>query len=572
MTSPAQDHLAAEALLVRLRECGVEYLFANGGTDFPPIVEALARGATAGAEMPQPVTAPHETLAVGMAHGYYLVTGRPQAAIVHVNVGLGNATMPLMNAASDNVPIVMMSGRTPITESGRSGSRSSQIHWGQEMRDQTALVRETVKWDYELRYGDQAASLADRAMSVAVAAPRGPVYLSLPREPLAEVIPGALEKTGRTGPKTLVAGTRPAAEAIAAAAKLLAGARYPLIVVQRPSDLVDGFGSLVPLAERLGAAVVEFAPTRNAFPMEHPLHAGYQPDPWLADADVVLCLDTLVPWTSGRKKLKADCKVIQVAIDPLFTRTPVRDFPADMALAGDHELVAVDLLAALGQGTAEERKAVEARTAEIAGRVKKHREGMLEKARAGNAKSATTTLWVSHCLNEAIDRNAAVFTELGCNPSVMSFTKPGTLFRTPLSGGLGWGLPAALGAQLADRDRLVVACVGDGSYLFSNPAACHQLAGTMKLPVLFIVFNNGHWGAVRRATEGMYPDGAAMKANSMPVTALEPETDYAAYARASGGFGETVMTGEDVPAALKRALHAVKVEKRQALLNVRLAL
>ena len=117
---------------------------------------------------------PHENVAVGMAHGYYLVTGRPQAVMVHVNVGTANALMGLLNAARDNVPIFFTSGRTPLTESGRVGSRDLPIHWGQEMCDQAGMLREYVKWDYELRYGEQVAAIVDRALAIAMAAPRGP--------------------------------------------------------------------------------------------------------------------------------------------------------------------------------------------------------------------------------------------------------------------------------------------------------------------------------------------------------------------------------------------------------------
>ena len=145
----------AEVYLALLKARGIDWLFANAGTDFAPIIEALVRGGKAGLAMPEPVVVPHENAAVGMAHGYYLVTGRPQAVMVHVNVGMANALMGLLNAARDNVPIFFASGRTPPTESGRLGSRDLPIHWGQEMYDQAGMLREYVKWDYELRYGEQ---------------------------------------------------------------------------------------------------------------------------------------------------------------------------------------------------------------------------------------------------------------------------------------------------------------------------------------------------------------------------------------------------------------------------------
>ncbi len=111
----------AEAYLALLKARGIDWLFANAGTDFAPIIEAFSRAAGAGLALPEPLAVPHETVAVGMAHGYYLATGRPQAVMVHVNVGMANALMGLLNAARDNVPILFTSGRTPITEEGRTG-------------------------------------------------------------------------------------------------------------------------------------------------------------------------------------------------------------------------------------------------------------------------------------------------------------------------------------------------------------------------------------------------------------------------------------------------------------------
>ena len=161
------DLTAGGALLARLRALGVEYVFANAGTDFPPLIESLAEAGANGTAMPQALVIPHEHAAMGMAHGYYLATGRPQAVIAHTNVGLSNCVIGAINAAFEHVPVLMFSGRTPVTEQGRFGSRAIPIGWGQEMRDQTAMLRELVKWDYELRFPEQVPELIDRAMAIA---------------------------------------------------------------------------------------------------------------------------------------------------------------------------------------------------------------------------------------------------------------------------------------------------------------------------------------------------------------------------------------------------------------------
>jgi acetolactate synthase-1/2/3 large subunit len=211
--------------------------------------------------------------------------------------------------------------------------------------------------------------------------------------------------------------------------------------------------------------------------------------------------------------------------------------------------------------------ALATRRERIARRNRERREAAREAARAGGT-SPMSTAWISHCLDQAKDADAILFNELGADPEVLTFEQPGTFFSHSLAGGLGWGLPAALGAKLACPERLVIAAVGDGSYMFANPVACHQVSEALELPVLTIVFNNGVWNAVRKSTQAVYPDGHAVRANRMPLTSLEPSPRYEMIVAASGGYGERVEAAGDLPAALDRALDAVKREKRQALLNV----
>src|ERR687891_722614 len=177
---------AAEGYLELLASRGVEYFFGNAGTDFAPIIEAYAKRAAQGQVLPRPITAPHEITAIGMAHGYAMVTGRPQVAMVHVIVGTANALGGIINAARAHAPILVTAGRTPLTEDKLLGARNRHIHWAQESFDQGAMVREFVKWDYELRLGAQLETVVDRALAIARAEPQGPVYLTLPRETLSE--------------------------------------------------------------------------------------------------------------------------------------------------------------------------------------------------------------------------------------------------------------------------------------------------------------------------------------------------------------------------------------------------
>ncbi len=555
-----------EALLRRLKAVGVDYLFANGGTDFAPIIEAFARNGAGAAEvLPRPLVMPHESAAVAMAHGTFLATGRPQAVMVHTNVGLANAVMGTINAAVENIPILLFSGRTPITETGRPGSRTAPINWGQEMRDQAALVRECVKWEFELRYGDQVADLVDRALAVATSAPQGPVYMSLPREVLCEpmALDGLSEST-RLSPAVAA----PRAADLDAAAGLLAGARRPLVIAQRGS--AASFHGLARFAERFALPVVEFWPSRNAMASDSPMHAGFDPAPWLERADVVLVLDALVPWIPERHPVPGDCKVIQAGPDPLFARHPVRGFPADVVLTGQVAAVLDGLTPPLAARLDGQDEGIAARGRSIAARTTADRAARRATAQAG-ATTPMSPAWVSHCVSQALGADGIVVSELGCDPAYMTLTKPGRFFCHALSGGLGWAMPAALGVKLAKPDAVVAACVGDGSYLFANPAACHQIAEAHDLPLLTIVFNNGQWNAVRRSTLEIYPDGHAARTNVMPITSLQPAPDYTLYAKASRGWAQRVENGEDLPGALEQAIAVVREEKRQALLDVAVA-
>ena len=185
-TKRATVESTADAYLELLAARGVEYFFANAGTDFAPLIEAYARRSAQGQASPRPITVPHEVPAVAMAHGYTMVTGRAQVVMVHVIVGAGNAAGGVINAARSNVPMLFSAGRNPITEAGDAGSRDRPIHWAQEAFDQAGMLREFVKWDYELKRFDQLETVVDRALTLAQSEPRGPVYLTLPREVLAE--------------------------------------------------------------------------------------------------------------------------------------------------------------------------------------------------------------------------------------------------------------------------------------------------------------------------------------------------------------------------------------------------
>src|ERR687891_36799 len=360
----AEIQTVAEAYLTLLKARGIDWLFANAGTDFAPIIEALVRGAKAGLAMPEPVVVPHENAAVGMAHGFYLATGRPQAVMAPVKLGMANTPMGLLNPARDNVPILFTSGRTPLTEAGRLGSRDLPIHWGQEMRDQGGMLREYVKWDYELRFGEQVEAIVDRALAIAMAEPRGPVYLSLPREALAAPLEGV--DFAQTPWQVAPAPPAPTPAPIDQAAAILADAEHPLIITARAGRAAAGAEALARFAERFAMPVVEFWPAQNSLATTHPMHAGADVAPWLAETDAVLVLDSLVPWIPSRHALPPECPVIQIGPDPAFTRLPMRGFPAAVAIQSEVTAALDALDAALARRLEGHRAALASRHDRIA--------------------------------------------------------------------------------------------------------------------------------------------------------------------------------------------------------------
>jgi acetolactate synthase-1/2/3 large subunit len=353
---------------------------------------------------------------------------------------------------------------------------------------------------------------------------------------------------------------------VARAADILAGAKKPLIVAHRAtSDAV--FDALARFAERFALPVVEYWPTRNTISTDHPFFAGREPGDWLNDADAVLVVDAMVPWMPQLEGTAPGARVIVIGNDPLFARVPMRGFPLHANLAGDPALALSALAEALEEREVAELPETASRRQRVTARIAVERE-KAESAISTPAAGPMSPAYVSRCISDAKAEDSVIFTELAAMASVMRFTQAMTHFGNILAGGLGWGLPAALGAKLAAPERDVIACVGDGSYIFANPVACHQTAAMHEIPVLTIIFNNAVWNAVRRATTYMYPQGEAVRANVMPITSLGEPPDYAAIARAHGAHAEKVSEAQDLPAALARALKVTREEKRQALLDV----
>jgi acetolactate synthase-1/2/3 large subunit len=560
---PAETTIVAERYLRLLASRGVRYLFGNAGTDFAPIIEAYARAGADAQDMPQPVIVPHENVAVAMAHGYHMVSGELPAVMVHVGLGTANSLNGIYNACRSQIPMLFTAGRTPILEDGMIGARTNLINWAQEMFDQAGMLRELVKWDYELRLPQQVEIVVDRAIALAQSEPRGPVYLTLPREVLAMPAAGP---TAAPRTRTLPA-VAPQADlaALETLAGWIRGAKMPLLITAELGRDRANVPVLANFAEVTATPVVQNRPRYLCLPSSHPMACGFDPGALLPEADLVIVADCDVPWMPARTGPHPSARIVHLGTDPHFARYPIRGFHADLAITGAAGPALAALARMLGWLEGPE---VEARRA----RVTAHHQSLLGRAASLREEAAAEVpisfAWATHCIDQAIDADTILVNEYPLVLDQLSFETPGSFYSYSPAGGLGWAVGAALGAKLAAPEKTVIATVGDGAYMFANPTPSHFVSRASDLPILTIVFNNSLWGAVRGATLSVYPEGHASRANRMPLATLDPSPDYEKLVEASGGYGEKVTDPAELPAALRRALHAVRVEQRQAVLNL----
>ena len=557
----------AEAYLELLKDRGIDIFLGNAGTDFASLVEAFARFEADGRPAPRPLVVPHEFVAVSMAHGYYAAGGRTAAVMVHVNVGTANASTAIITAARANIPILMSAGRTPVTEEGQTGSRDLHIHWAQESFDQAAMLREYVKWDYELRTPVQVEAVVDRAVELMHAEPRGPVYLTLPREVLA-ARPGTVTIT--SPPRRTSRSERfPDPARVEEAARVLARAEFPLVLVSAMGIDARAVAGLVELAEAGGIGVVEADPIYMNFSHRHDLHLGYNAsgttNPSLADADAVLVIEADVPWYPHLQKPAASAPIIHLGVDPFFSRYPMRSYPCDVPIAAT-PAVALPLLAEAVRRHADPQRIARRRerlAAEHRRRQAAWEATALEQASASRIGFA----WTSRCIGEALDDSTVVVNEYPLDRRFTPFTRPGSYLGSPHSSGLGFGLGAALGVKLARPESTVIATVGDGAYFFGEPLSCLFVQRAHGLPILTVVYNNGQWEAVKSGALAVHPTGTARTRGRFPLSELTPSPRFEEMAKTVDGYGERVESPGELPAALKRGLAAVR-DGRPAILNV----
>lgn len=554
----------AVRFLSALAEFNIKTIFANAGTDFAPLIEASVALRAEGKRTPDFVTVPHENVAVSMAIGHYRATGMLAVVMVHTTVGTANALCGVMNAFRDHVPMLLIAGRTPHTESGLAASRRAMIHWGQDTFDQGSLVREYTKWDYELRSGQDVAALLQRAIDIAMTLPFGPAYLTLPREVLDEPAVDSAMKVNR--PYGAV-GEDVDPVVIKAVVDALAQAACPVLLTSFVGRERENFQTLAELAEEFSIGVVQpFARDLN-IAASHPMNLGTQTQLVLDKADLVLVLDSEVPWIPDRGPPNPSATIIHCSGDPFFQDYPLRGFAADMAIAAPAGRFLTALLQQLRADQAGQLQMLKSRSYHLQQLRQVVENDFATSRKSTESSNRTHPIELADCLNEHLDSTMILVNELAVTLDSLNLEAAGSYIAGSHAGGLGFGLGAALGIKRALPEKTVIVLIGNGSYLFSNPVSAHFVAQAEQLPTLTIIANNERWHSVHSATAAMYPDGHSVNADSMPLVDLAPSPEFHKVIETCGGVGRLVETVAQLPEAMAWALDRV-VAGRSVVLNV----
>jgi acetolactate synthase I/II/III large subunit len=558
-SAPART--GAEAILQLLVASGVDHVFLNPGTDTAPIQEALVALAADGEPIPTLVPCLYENVAMAAAHGYFLVTRKPQLVVVHVDVGTQNLGGNVHNALRGQAGVVVLAGRAPYTVDGQTpGGRDRPIQWQQDVTDQIGIVRSYVKWSHELTRVDTLHHLIPRAMQMAASEPCGPVYLTAAREVLMQPpIDGKVDLASarRARPLVTSAGDPRALDQLAT---WLADAEAPLAITGNLGRHPEAVQSLVELAELVGMRIVDTRGPLNV-PFDHKLFVD-DARAAVREADVVLLLDVDVPWIPRHVSPAPDARIAQIDIDPLKESIALWGFPVDLPIQADSSKALPQLTAAV------EREATSARRQRWQERRQGYASDHLSDVRARERALAglrdqrpIAAEWVGAALAEALPRESIVLDEMvTSSDAVRRFLGrevPGSLLSAGAPG-LGWGLGAAVGARLAAPDKTVVSLVGDGSFVFGSPVAALWAAQQAQAPFLTIVLNNGGYNASKMPVLGLFPDGASSRGDSFPGVRFPTPPDYAALARSCHAYGERVEDPAELPAAIQRSLTALE--------------
>jgi acetolactate synthase-1/2/3 large subunit len=561
MTERGNQLDGGEAVLDAFRRLGMDYVMSSPGSEWGPFWEALARQRLGGTPGPRFIDSWHENLAVNMASGYTLMTGRPQAVLLHAGVGLLHGAMGILTALQGEVPMVVMSGESVSLGEYPDLPIEPQWYGGLSVGGPERLVGPLVKHARAIASPFTLHESIIRAGELAERVPRGPVYLSIALEHmLHNWTPPAQPRQVPPAPKQ-----QPHADEIEKVAALLRAARNPVIVAEAAGRDPAGFDALVALAEQNAIPVIGGINSWFAnFPTDHPLWLGFGEYAALGDADLVLLVGGRAPWYPPHRRPTSGT-IVAIHDNPLKAHMVYQNLHAEHYLEGDIA-ASLRLLAAAARPadtdavTVRRRRWHEAHDAYVAARRREQ-----EDARAG---AGIDPVALCADLAEALPDDAIVVDEtITAHPIVrrhLDFTRAQTYFR--LFGGLGQGLGTALGVKLAAQGRPVVLVVGDGGFLYNPIVQALGAAKAHDLPILAVVFNNRRYEAMRQGHVHHYPAGVAVGADLFHGVHIAGP-DFAELAAPFGAYGRKVESRAELAAALPEALAATATGKT-AILNV----
>jgi len=540
---------AAYTLLAFSARAGIEFIFTNLGSDHPAFIEAFAEMQQRGEPMPRIVVCPHEMTALSAAHGYAMVTRRPQLVLVHVDVGTQNLGGSVHNAARGRVPAIIIAGLSPVTDGGdRLGTRNEFIHHIQDMPRQHEIVAPYMKWCYELRAPESVTSVMARAIQISTTPPEGPVYLTGAREIWEGRAQAAVESSA-DWPSSKLGGL--GESAVSELYQALVASKRPIVITSYLGRQPRAVGRLVEISDRIGVGVCEVSPAYLNFPGNHEHHLGYTRNSFVDEADLILMLDVDVPWMKSKVQPRPETRLFHIDIDPLKTGLGYWHYPAQRVYQAD-TLATLDQLATLAEANPTGRQS---RTEWITSVRRRARPA--EKVTEGAITPEELTEAVSELIS---DRTVVVFeapTSTELIPALLRLNRPGSYYNSG-GAGLGWGINACIGLKLARPEAEVIALVGDGCYLFGVPSSAYWVANAYRTPFLTIIYNNGGWNAPKYSTLGVHPDGSAKQNDTYWVT-VGAGARFADIAAAAGNAEPFRVTArEELKETLRRALQTVR--------------
>ena len=569
-------YTASTAFLEALAVAGVTHIFANLGSDHPPIIESIAEGEMNGRKLPKLITCPNEMVAMSAAQGYAQASGKAQAVLVHVECGTQSLGGAMHNAANGRAPVLIFAGLSPFTQEGElKGTRNEYVQWIQDVFDQRGLVRGYVRYENELRTSKNIKQIVLRALQFANSDPKGPVYLTGAREVMEEEAKPVEVNLDEWRP---IAPCAMPPDEVKLLADELARAKMPLVVTSYLGKNVEAVQELVSLCHRVGMGVLESVPKSVNFPVDNPL---YQGNTWseprqnevLANADLILVLDTDVPWIPVLSRPSKTAKIYHIDVDPLKDRRPMWYIPSIKSFRANVGLALRQINQQLDSVKIDE-SAVAKRCAHYTALSEARRGAIRKREELGAKSEVITPEYLTSRVREHSDSDSVFLVEGVTNNRAMfdhlQASRPSSLF-TSGGGSLGWNGGAAVGIKMALPDKTVVSLTGDGTYMFTSPSSVHWMARQYQAPFLHVVYNNRGWKAPKMATLSVHPQGFASRADELGAT-FDPPPDYSGIAAAAGGaLAITVRHPSEVDAALEKAMDSLKNEQRSVVLDAWLA-